>query len=66
MPGAPLRRRDTLHRDGVVVVRVQRDEGQRQERERDSGPSGAPRLDPKWGCRVSNEFIYHVNLVRCS
>ena len=64
MPGAPLRRRDTLHRDGVVVVRVQRDKGQRQERERDSGRSGAPRLGPKQGCHVSNVFTYHISLVR--
>jgi hypothetical protein len=55
MPGAPLRRRDALPRDGVGVVCVQRDNGQRQERERDSGHSAGPRLGPKQYCHVSNE-----------
>jgi hypothetical protein len=60
MPGAPLRRRDALRCDGVGVVRVQLDKGQRQERERDSGRSAAPRLGPKQYCHVSNEvYLSH-------
>ena len=55
MPWAPLRGCDALHRDGVGVVRVQCDEGQRQEREGNSGRTATPRLGPEHHCYVSNE-----------
>ena len=55
MPGAPLRRRDALRRDGVGAVCVQRDQRQRQERERDSSRGANPRLGPKQYRHVSNE-----------